>query len=870
MAYRAEIEIGVRGQRELERLRSLITQSTQAFESLNRVAAARGGLNQTLSNYSTQLTRAKRAIDNVTMGTEAEVKAIREYVSAMGAANAARSRQNYLIAQEIANRRRVQVAVNAGFGQQGPALPPSMRNAGFGQQGPALPPRAGAGRTTAGGGGGRLGGAVSGAIIGGAFPLLFGQGGGAATGGAVGGLVGGLAGPGGSFAGSLLGTLIGDIAEKGSRIKELAADIGFSAEQTQQLQQAFKLAGQDADKFTEAVQNIRGVGLAIEDQAKAIQLVSTLTEQYGGNITKTSNALTSALESGKVTQATLNQLTSQGINIQDALAAKYKTSRENILVMAKDGKISVQDLIDTLVVLGNAGTKSSDTLKTKLTAATDTILNEFKRVTPEVQAAFSQIEQAAKGAFGEILTTITPVIVALIQTSTEALKVAAAFASFGTIPSYIQNVTKAVLNLIPGINIIYNTLQLIRSAQGKKPERQGPAVPARLQRRPLESFAAPAQAIPSAGGARAKRDKAADDAQRLAALLGQLREQIRIEKKSLELQDAIAFARADGNEKLVAFLQTQEKYYDLDQKQAKLQRDLNADRIKDAEYILRIQLLGLERKKIELLEEQRLNDLFRERVGLTNAVIDASRKAREAAFGQGLGGAGTFRTDMNLMPELTGGAVGTRISELQTELTELVKVQNQVIFAAQAIGDAFGTSLKGVIDGTMTAQQALANFFQSVADYFADMASQMIAKWLQMQILGLAQSLLPGGSSIFPQGVGDFSGAFGGGGGLGSSQFGGGGMSLLRFANGGMPPVGRPSIVGERGPELFVPRSSGTIIPNDQLGGTTNVVVNVDAKGSNVQGDDSQAKALGSAISVAVQAEIVKQQRPGGLLAGTR
>ena len=91
------------------------------------------------------------------------------------------------------------------------------------------------------------------------------------------------------------------------------------------------------------------------------------------------------------------------------------------------------------------------------------------------------------------------------------------------------------------------------------------------------------------------------------------------------------------------------------------------------------------------------------------------------------------------------------------------------------------------------------------------------------------------------------------------------------FADGGTPPVGRPSIVGERGPELFMPGIRGSIIPNNALGGgSTNVVVNVDASGSNVQGDQGQAKQLGVAISAAVQAELVKQQRPGGLLAGTR
>ena len=89
-------------------------------------------------------------------------------------------------------------------------------------------------------------------------------------------------------------------------------------------------------------------------------------------------------------------------------------------------------------------------------------------------------------------------------------------------------------------------------------------------------------------------------------------------------------------------------------------------------------------------------------------------------------------------------------------------------------------------------------------------------------------------------------------------------------ANGGSVTSGRPYVVGERGPELFMPGRSGGIAPTGSFGGGVNVVVNVDASGSSVQGDQSQAKALGGAISAAVQAEIVKQQRPGGLLAGTR
>jgi phage-related minor tail protein len=94
-----------------------------------------------------------------------------------------------------------------------------------------------------------------------------------------------------------------------------------------------------------------------------------------------------------------------------------------------------------------------------------------------------------------------------------------------------------------------------------------------------------------------------------------------------------------------------------------------------------------------------------------------------------------------------------------------------------------------------------------------------------------------------------------------------GGLPMLNFANGGRPPTGRASLVGEKGPELFVPKRSGTIIPNDKLGGgSTNINVNIDASGSSVQGDAQQSKELGRAISAAIQSELLKQKRPGGLL----
>jgi TP901 family phage tail tape measure protein len=211
---------------------------------------------------------------------------------------------------------------------------------------------------------------------------------------------------------------------------------------------------------------------------------------------------------------------------------------------------------------------------------------------------------------------------------------------------------------------------------------------------------------------------------------------------------------------------------------------------------------------------------------------------------------------------LEGAAAGVK-----AELDALTDPINMITTAAAGIGDAFSTSFKGIISGSMTAKEALASFFTSVADMFLDMAAQIIAKMIQMAILNAIVSLLPGSS----------------GGGLGSSQFKPGAPAQMvpslpnvpnysgafkARANGGPVSSGQTYMVGERGPELFVPGRSGTIVANDKMGGgSTNVVVNVDAKGSSVEGNEQGANQLGRVISAAVQSELIKQQRPGGILA---
>ena len=96
-------------------------------------------------------------------------------------------------------------------------------------------------------------------------------------------------------------------------------------------------------------------------------------------------------------------------------------------------------------------------------------------------------------------------------------------------------------------------------------------------------------------------------------------------------------------------------------------------------------------------------------------------------------------------------------------------------------------------------------------------------------------------------------------------------MELRRYARGGIANSPQLALFGEGSkPEAYVPLPDGRRIPVAMQGGgggTTSVVVNVDAKGTQVQGNNNQGEALGRAISSAVQQELIKQRRPGGLLA---
>ena len=110
---------------------------------------------------------------------------------------------------------------------------------------------------------------------------------------------------------------------------------------------------------------------------------------------------------------------------------------------------------------------------------------------------------------------------------------------------------------------------------------------------------------------------------------------------------------------------------------------------------------------------------------------------------------------------------------------------------------------------TNNMESAIDQFVRTGKLSFSDLARSIIADLIKIQMRAQMTSLFGSLGKIF---------GFGGGpsGGLFNTAPSAGGLKF--FADGGNPPVGVPSVVGERGPELFVPSTPGTIIPNNKLG----------------------------------------------------
>jgi hypothetical protein len=162
------------------------------------------------------------------------------------------------------------------------------------------------------------------------------------------------------------------------------------------------------------------------------------------------------------------------------------------------------------------------------------------------------------------------------------------------------------------------------------------------------------------------------------------------------------------------------------------------------------------------------------------------QEAYDAIFGQGAWAA--YQEDKRLKEE---------------QLASTQRWSNSLNSLAVSLSENFAQSFADTI---LSGQ----NFLEGMKKIFIDLAKQIASMIIKALVLTAILSLTGLGGTAAAQtafgknqGFKDILG----------SMFAGG------FANGGQPPLGKVSLVGEQGPELFVPSQKGTIIPNHALGG---------------------------------------------------
>ena len=164
--------------------------------------------------------------------------------------------------------------------------------------------------------------------------------------------------------------------------------------------------------------------------------------------------------------------------------------------------------------------------------------------------------------------------------------------------------------------------------------------------------------------------------------------------------------------------------------------------------------------------------------------------------------------------EYTPFGFGPEFEEYLEQLRLAEEATQRWVNASNEFGLSIATSFS---DSFANVLMSGGNLLQGLGQIFVDLGKQILSMIIKAAVLAAILSVTGLGATAKASG-----GIFSGGAGFSDILK---GMMGGAFADGGRPPVGKMSLVGERGPELFVPGSSGTIIPNHAMGGGGGAVI---------------------------------------------
>ena len=633
--------------------------------------------------------------------------------------------------------------------------------------------------------------------------------------------------------------------ESSRRLQFLAKSYGEVAAAQEAAARAgaqFGLSTTEANQqFAQLFGRLRPLGISLADIEAAFVGFNTTAKVSGSTAEEASSALTQlaqALGSGALRGDELNSILEQAPGLVIAISKELNAPIGQIRKLASEGKLTSDVVIRALK---RAAAEGADELNAALQGPS--------QQTKNLQNAFEDLQAEAAGV-------VLPAIISSVQGLTESVKTVTEFTKdFGDAWQLVYNKLAPVVDLYNKLannpiaaglrGNIGNMLVDMFLPAGTRPLIGMTQELAKLQRG--QNNAPPPTAVRSEAAANAMQqrllgqqvgttgtsrnaaaDKAAAERERAQkaateeakrvrdALIARGSEIVAIRAKS-ELIDKIAAAEAAGDEQLAIRLRGEEKALDLRKRYAEL---LGQEENRDVQ----LAIVG------ELRAQVMANQLDVQRQ------LDEQQRQRN-------------QDQMNALQALI---------EKQYEMNTAIQQQ---IALADSVSASLGKGLTSTFDLLISGADNWAASLQQIASgVLVDIANQLIRIYVIEQAINAIKTFLtPFSYGNTPLGAGG--GSVGGKGTFGPNY------GFPARATGGSVTAGQPYLVGERGPELFMPGKSGGIAPAGSFGGIGNIVVNVDASGSSVQGDTGQGNRLGQVIGAAVRQELINQKRPGGLLA---
>jgi len=587
-----------------------------------------------------------------------------------------------------------------------------------------------------------------------------------------------------------------------------------------ELQQLGAVTPFTSTELIDSAKRLQAFGVEADKVVKTTKRLADVSGATGAELQGLVTAYGQVQAKGRLQGEELLQFQERGVALQEELRKMYGLSGEEFQKALEKGRIGSEAVEVAILRLTSAGGKYAN----GAIAQSDTLNGRLSTLQDSIGVLAQTIGNTLAPVFQWALTQATAVVSEIQRVIDEANNTGGARDREA---QFARNADAAVRGM--GLNP-FTQQGMMADMRQRNIEQQ--RADYRLRQQTARTPSAPVpMGVPAllggGGGGGGRAGGGGGAAAVRESRIPALQRELEINQVLVDIKQKIRLAELAGDKETLIRLNLEEELARINGKQA----EILASKEPLAEKQLQLDLLDSEANEKRLdtatelvkLQKQELRDAL-EKLGITQQLADEAERYRKALFGdtgtEEFGKRTPFITNQALVDlNPKGQKIREFIADAEAQLKDLESVAIRI---SQGIGDAVANSLtngiQGLIAGTTTAKEVFATFLSDVGQILAQEGAKMIATYIAIGIAKMFAGLMSSGSATGIDGSAAGKAAFGGSfAGTGSSTFGSGGITIPGFgarANGGPVTGGAPYLVGERGPELFVPNANGSVVSN--------------------------------------------------------